>query len=111
MFGAFFGYGCTWMMTPKEAYGHENNAANYHSDIMAMLGTIFLWMYWPSFNGALGAGAQQERAIINTLLGLCGSCVVAFLASHLFRRERRFHMVDIQASNNETSDTRAPDAT
>jgi ammonium transporter Rh len=29
--GAFFGFGCTWMITPKEALGHENNAANYHS--------------------------------------------------------------------------------
>lgn len=96
MFGAFFGFACTWMMTPKEAYGHENNAANYHSDIMAMVGTIFLWMYWPSFNGALGSGATQERAIVNTVLSLCGSCVMAFLASHVLRRERRFNMVDVQ---------------
>ena len=33
MFGAFFGIGCTWMLTPKDAYGHENNAANYHSSL------------------------------------------------------------------------------
>lgn len=96
MFGAFFGIGASWMLSPKEASGHENNAANYHSDIFAMIGTIFLWMYWPSFNGALGAGATQERAVINTVLCLCGSCVVAFLSSHVLRREKRFNMVDIQ---------------
>jgi ammonium transporter Rh len=96
MFGAFFGYGCTWMLTPKEAYGHENNAANYHSDIMAMIGTIFLWMFWPSFNGALCVANAQERAVVNTLLSLCGSCVVAFIASHVFRGHHKFFMVDIQ---------------
>jgi ammonium transporter Rh len=100
MFGAAFGMAASLMMTPKEARGHENNAANYHSDILAMVGTIFLWMYWPSFNAALGVGATQERAIINTVLGLCGSCVVAFLASHVLRRERRFNMVDIVRSTN-----------
>jgi ammonium transporter Rh len=46
MFGAFFGFGASWMLTPRGANGHENNAANYHSDTMAMIGTIFLWMYW-----------------------------------------------------------------
>ena len=96
MFGAFFGFGCTWMMTPKEAYGHENNAANYHSDTMAMVGTVFLWMFWPSFNGALSVANAQERCVVNTLMSLCGSCTVAFLASHVLRRERKFHMVDIQ---------------
>jgi ammonium transporter Rh len=55
MFGAAFGMVASLMMTPKEARGHENNAANYHSDILAMVGTIFLWMYWPSFNAALGS--------------------------------------------------------
>jgi len=96
MFGAFFGYGATWMLTPKEAHGHENNAANYHSDIMAMVGTLFLWMFWPSFNAALCVSSAQERAVVNTLFAVCGSCVVAFIASHIWRRERKFHMVDIQ---------------
>jgi hypothetical protein len=63
---------------------------------MAMIGTIFLWMFWPSFNGALCVANAQERAVLNTFLSLCGSCVTAFLASHIWRRERKFHMVDIQ---------------
>lgn len=95
-FGAFFGLSLSIFLTPKEAHGNPHNAAVYHSDIMAMIGTIFLWMYWPSFNAALGSGATQSRAVINTTLSLTGSCVAAFLASYVFRGENRFNMVDIQ---------------
>lgn len=53
----------------------ENNAgkyegSSYSSDIFAMVGTLFLWIFWPSFNSALLDGADQERAIINTYLSL-----------------------------------------
>ena len=67
-FGAFFGIAVSLMVTPRSALGNQNNAAVYHSDLMAMIGTIFLWMYWPSFNAALGYGNAQPRAVINTLL-------------------------------------------
>jgi ammonium transporter Rh len=42
-----------------------------------MIGTLFLWMYWPSFNGALGSGSAQHRVIINTYLCLTCSCIAA----------------------------------
>ena len=61
-----------------------------------MLGTIFLWMFWPSFNAALGVGNSQPRAVINTLLSIAASCVTAFLASYALRRDKRFNMVDVQ---------------
>jgi ammonium transporter Rh len=56
---------------------------------------VFLWLYWPSFNGALGDGQTQHRAIINTLVSLTGSCVFAFLVSYQLRH-RQFNMVDVQ---------------
>ena len=96
MFGAFFGIAVSLMVTPRSALGNQNNASVYHSDIMAMVGTIFLWMFWPSFNAALAFGNAQPRAVINTLLSLCASCVAAFLASYTLRRDRRFNMVDVQ---------------
>jgi ammonium transporter Rh len=51
------------------------------------VGTIFLWIFWPSFNGALAsaeggaASAAQFHCIINTVLSLLGACVATFAAS------------------------------
>lgn len=98
MFGAYFGMGVSIMMQAgKTAPSDENNKSIYHSDMFAMIGTVFLWLYWPSFNGGLSIDDfQQHRAVINTLLSLCGSCFAAFLASYYFRKENKFAMVDIQ---------------
>jgi len=58
---------------------------------LSFLGTIFLWMFWPSFNGALAPGAQMYRAVMNTVLSLCGSCLMVFVFSQLIRG--KFKMV------------------
>jgi ammonium transporter Rh len=54
--------------------------------MIAVIGSIFLWMYWPSFNGALAGGNAQHRVIINTVLALTGSCVMSFLVSVLYHK-------------------------
>ena len=48
-----------------------------------MVGTVFLFIYWPSFNAALATGLQQQRAIGNTLLSITASCLVAVYVSRL----------------------------
>lgn len=98
MFGAYFGLAVSYMLTNKEKMEEEKekNGANYHSDLFAMIGTLFLWMYWPSFNGALASGNSQHRVVINTVLSLTNSCLMAFLFSKLIRPHRKFDMVDIQ---------------
>jgi ammonium transporter Rh len=70
--------------------------SRYTSDIFAMIGTVFLWMFWPSFNGALADGNAEHRVIVNTVLSLTASCFTAFLASKFFREGHRLDMVDIQ---------------
>jgi ammonium transporter Rh len=46
---------------------HANIGSNYHSDVFAMIGTLFLWICWPSFNAAGATDANgQYRAVINT---------------------------------------------
>jgi ammonium transporter Rh len=58
-----------------------------------MIGTLFLWMYWPSFNGALGFGNQRYRAVINTVFSLISSNFWTFILGRLLNGE--FRMVDI----------------
>ena len=96
MFGAFFGLAFSRMVSPPKSTGNHHNSAVYHSDTFAMIGTVFLWLFWPSFNAALSQGQAMQRCVINTLLSMTGSCVVAFVTSYCLRRERRFNMVDVQ---------------
>ena len=52
-----------------------------------MIGTLFLWMYWPSFNGALSEGITQHRVVCNTTLAIAGSCVASFITGHIFHNK------------------------
>jgi len=97
-FGAYFGLAAAWVLGRKRSQdlsGHACNGSSKISDTFAMVGTIFLWMFWPSFNGALADPVSQQRVIVNTVLSLCGSCIGAFLFSQILR-EGKFSMVDIQ---------------
>jgi ammonium transporter Rh len=86
-FGAFFGIAVTKVLHPKGVHQLAKAEPNYMSDITSFIGTIFLFMYWPSFNGALALSGspRQTRAFINTVLSISGSCVAAFIVSVLFR--------------------------
>ena len=53
-------------MKTEESWAREGN--RYTSDLFSLLGTIILWVFWPSFNGLLATGAARHRAVINTYL-------------------------------------------
>eukprot|EP00668_Euglena_longa_P011350 GGOE01013746.1.p2 GENE.GGOE01013746.1~~GGOE01013746.1.p2 ORF type:complete len:461 (+),score=136.19 GGOE01013746.1:1881-3263(+) len=75
-FGAYFGLAASYFFQPIKAA--KNKApVSYDSQTVAMVGTIFLWIFWPSFNAALATGAAQHRAVINTVLSLGGGCIGA----------------------------------
>jgi len=98
MFGAYFGLAVTKMIYKAD---HSNESpkegSSYHSDIFAMIGTVFLWMFWPSFNGAmLGPGPQQHRALLNTYYSLAACCVVTFVISPLVHKKQKLDMVHVQ---------------
>lgn len=95
-FGAYFGLGCSWVVSPRErTKDHKENASSYNSDIFAMIGTVFLFMFWPSFNSALAPDNEQQRVVINTLTSIIASGGSAFVAS-FFYRGGKFNMVDVQ---------------
>lgn len=95
-FGAYFGLAASWVLTPREkTKDHEDNSASYNSDIFAMIGTLFLFMFWPSFNSALAPANEQQRTVVNTLCSIVGSAATSFIVSY-WARGGRFSMVDIQ---------------
>merc|ERR1719158_432078 len=97
MFGAFFGLAVSRVLYNRQASTSKKAGANRTSDLFSMIGTVFLWMYWPSFNGgAAAAGDAQMRAVINTYLSLTASCISAFAVSALVNPQRRFCMEHIQ---------------
>lgn len=100
-FGAYFGLALSRVLHDKKALDSPKEASVYHSDLFAMIGTVFLWMYWPSFNAALVAPdyVAQHRSVINTYFSLAAACVTTFALSPLFQREGtkwRLSMVHVQ---------------
>lgn len=94
-FGAYFGLAVTRIITDiKRTKDHPNNSSNYNSNLFAMIGTLFLWMFWPSFNSALETGNGQLRTQITTIFALIGSTLVTFMFSALHKKGK-FHMEDV----------------
>jgi ammonium transporter Rh len=100
VFGAYFGLAAAWVLYKDEpgVGAHGKNGSEYITDVTAMIGTIFLWIYWPSFNAAIAtvsadvgedmqATTAQLRmyAIINTSLSLCAATISTFAASCYFK--------------------------
>lgn len=58
------------------------------------LGTIFLWIFWPSFNSAPTAlGDGQHRTALNTYYSLTASTLSTFALSALVSEDGRLDMV------------------
>lgn len=98
LFACYFGLGVTFVLyRPNLNQGHSKEITGYHSDILSVMGTLFLWVFWPSFNSALTIkGDDQHRAILHTFLGLCSSTITAFALSAVFNKRGKLTMADIQ---------------
>ncbi|KAG8440658.1 hypothetical protein GDO86_006414 [Hymenochirus boettgeri] len=97
-FGAYFGLTVTWILNrPNLKQRNDKEGSVYHSDLFSMIGTLYLWMYWPSFNSAISDhGDAQLRAAINTYCSLA-SCVLTTVAiSSVVNKKGKLEMVHIQ---------------
>lgn len=105
-YGAYFGLGVSTAFrlrkpTGLDAAGTERlDGPTYISDITAMLGSIFLWIFWPSFNSGLAqTDAEAQRAVVNTYLSLAAATVTTFVLSAMVsHKPGKLDMVHIQNS-------------
>ncbi|KAL7866794.1 hypothetical protein AOLI_G00146080 [Acnodon oligacanthus] len=97
-FGGYFGLTISWILyRPNLHQSKRLHGSVYHSDIFAIIGTLFLWMFWPSFNSAIANhGDGQHRAAINTYLALAASVVTSYAISSLSAKKGKLDMVHIQ---------------
>uniref|UniRef100_A0A8C9YDD5 Rh family, C glycoprotein, like 1 n=1 Tax=Sander lucioperca TaxID=283035 RepID=A0A8C9YDD5_SANLU len=97
-FGGYYGLAISWVLyRPNLHQSKRLNGSVYHSDVFAMIGTLFLWMFWPSFNSAITAhGDGQHRAVINTYLALASSVLTAVAISSMSQKRGKLDMVHIQ---------------
>lgn len=95
MFGAAFGLSVSYVLGMPRDDAHDGGQI---SDVLSLIGTLFLWIYWPSFVGgaAMADSAGQHRALVHTILALSSSTVCAFASSMLLSNNNKFRPVDIQ---------------
>ncbi|NXJ69304.1 RHL protein, partial [Rostratula benghalensis] len=96
LFGAYFGLAvssCCSEPSPRS----EKNASTPKSDLLSMLGTLFLWVFWPSFNSVLSMG-ENWKVIYNTYIALAVSAVTAFTFSAMTTKDGKFRMAHIHSA-------------
>ncbi|XP_059112164.1 blood group Rh(D) polypeptide-like isoform X1 [Peromyscus eremicus] len=101
MFGAYFGLLVAWCLSRSLARGVDEKVQTEKvqmatgSSLFAMLGTLLLWIFWPSFNSALVELTDKKNAVLNTYYALAVSTVTATSMSALSHPQGKINMVHI----------------
>ena len=78
-FGAYFGLGLVLAYKFKKANDNPWNCVGYYSSVFAFIGTLFLFLFWPSFNSALASGNGRQRILVNTFFSITSSAFMTFI--------------------------------
>lgn len=102
IYGTFFGLMLTWILHRKgSAQPFEKEKYSRKSGLFSMLGTLFLWMFWPSFNSVLVEDYPQGRkigAVCSTYLSLAVSAATAASVSVMTSPHGKLSLVQMQSS-------------
>jgi ammonium transporter Rh len=79
-FGAIFGISAAIFLTTKEQREIPIESDSV-TDKYSLLGSMVLWVFWPSFCAALVPVEAVPMTTINVILALCGSTLATYLAS------------------------------
>lgn len=83
-FGAYFGLGvvANTLSKFKDNADCENNPS---SNMLCLLGSMILWLFWPSFTSAIVAPERVVLTAINTIFALCGATLATYIFSKIIR--------------------------
>ncbi|XP_074516524.1 rh blood group, D antigen [Sebastes fasciatus] len=101
IFGAFFGLMTSWILYRKGCEQQfEKEKFDRKTGLFAVLGTLFLWMFWPSFNSVLVDSRTPGRklgAVCSTYLALAVSAVTAAAVSVLSSPKGKLNPIHMQS--------------
>ena len=83
-FGAYFGLGVI-ATTDKKFDGKPAPQVNKISNEFCLLGSMVLWVFWPSFTSSVVSPELGYSTVLNPILALCGSTIATFIFSRLIR--------------------------
>jgi len=83
-FGAYFGLGVV-MATDKKFAGKPGPKADKISNEFCLLGSMVLWLFWPSFTSSVASPDRTYLTALNTILALCGSTLATYIFTKLIR--------------------------
>ncbi|NXE70601.1 RHBG protein, partial [Calcarius ornatus] len=99
-FGAYFG-----LMVSRALHQphkdkrkrEEQQDQGHQKDLFAVVGTIYLWIFWPSFTSTTTVHHDAENwAVLNSYFSLVASTVSTFIFSPVLYEESTPRMVQIQ---------------
>jgi ammonium transporter Rh len=83
-YGALFGLAVALSMTTEKEL-EEPIEADATSDRYSILGSMVLWVFWPSFCSALVPVEAIPHTVVNVFLALCGSTLITYILSFTIR--------------------------
>ncbi|NXT72591.1 RHBGA protein, partial [Chaetops frenatus] len=99
-FGAYFG-----LMVSRVLYQphkdkrkrEELQDMGHQTDVFAVVGTIYVWIFWPSFTSTTSVhGNAESWAVLNSYFSLVASTIATFIISPVLYEESTPWMVLIQ---------------
>lgn len=83
-FGAYFGLGLVsnTIYKFKDEPSCETDSV---SNQFCLLGSMILWIFWPSFTSAIVAPERVVLTVINTVFALCGATLSTYVFSRIIR--------------------------
>lgn len=87
IFGAAFGLGCAMIVSGKRPAENPDNAPRYQSNNYAILGSLFIFVTYPSFNSYWAPDALRVFVATGTFAALMAGGMFSFIFANLLYPE------------------------